>query len=250
MHIKNFLSGVFKFALREGVVDGVNPVAGSSVPGRPKKFYGDAYTLQQIDAMVDAIRWKITKAKTKASERNFDDALDVIVLLAFTGLRQSEARALRWSDWDKENARLHIRRSVWKNHVGPTKNPQSEDSVPVLETLTAFLTVRQGRMKPDPNDYIFAGKRKGQPLDFHNLINRQIKPALEDVEGIIWSGFHGFRRGLASNLFALNVNPKVVAAIMRHRSIAVTLDHYIKTPEAEAVSAMAKLQEQLSKPRQ
>jgi len=227
------------------VIDGVNPVAGSSVPGRPKKFHGDAYTLEQVTAMTAAMISEIKESKGKGSARNLIDALDVIVLLAFTGLRQSEARGLRWCDWDEENARLHIRRSVWKNHVGPTKNPQSEDSIPVLATLNSFLGARRAFVKPDPEDYIFAGKRKGQPLDFHNLINRQIKPALKGLEGVKWTGFHGFRRGLASNLFALGVNPKVVAAIMRHQSIAVTLEHYIKTPDAEAVTAMAKLDEKL-----
>jgi integrase len=230
LHIKNFLSGVFKFALREGVIDGLNPIRDASVPGRPKKFEGAAYTINQLFQMWCAL-----------SEVD-DTASEVILLLGLTGLRQSEARGLRWSDWDRENARLHIRRSVWGNKVGPTKNPASEDSIPVLETLTSMLDVRKERVQPDPEDYIFAGERRGQPLDFHNLVNRKIKPSLQNVWGVKWSGFHGFRRGLASNLFALGVNPKVIGALLRHQSIAVTLQHYIKTPDAEAVAAMGKLE--------
>ena len=233
LHIKNFLSGVFKFALREGVIDGVNPVQNSTVPGRAKKFEGAAYTIDQLMTMWAAL-----------SEVDWT-AANVIVLLGLTGLRQSEARGLRWSDWDKENARLHIRRSVWGNKVGPTKNPASEDSIPVLPTLTTMLEDRKENVQPDPEDYIFAGEKKGSPLDFHNLVNRIIKPTLKNIGGVKWSGFHGFRRGLASNLFALGVSPKVIAALLRHQSIAVTLQHYIKTPAADSVDAMAKLEKVL-----
>jgi integrase len=230
LRIKSFLSGVFTFALREGVIDGVNPIRHASVPGRAKKFEGAAYTIDQIFTMWGAL-----------SEVDWT-AAEVIALLGFTGLRQSEARGLRWSDWDRENGRLHIRRSVWGNKVGPTKNPASEDSIPVLETITSVLDDRKDRVHPNAEDYIFAGEKKGSPLDFHNLVNRVIKPSLKNIEGVKWEGFHGFRRGLASNLFALGVNPKVIQALLRHKSVAVTLQHYIKTPDAEAVAAMAKLE--------
>ena len=228
LHIKSFLSGVFKFALREGIIDGVNPIRDSSVPGRPTRFKGAAYTIHQVEGMLAFVE-----------DLN---AQEVILLLALTGLRQSECRGLRWSDWDEENAELYIRRSVWRNKVGPTKNPASEDSIPVLQTLNTLLTARRKRVKPDPEDYIFAGERKGQPLDFHNLANRKIQPFLQNIEGLKWEGFHGFRRGLASNLFAVGVNPKVIGALLRHKSIAVTLEHYIKTPDAEAIAAMEKLE--------
>jgi integrase len=237
LHIKNFLSGVFKFALRDGVVDGVNPIHGASVPGRAKKFDGTAYTMDEVFQMIMAL-----------TEDGHQTAVEVVYLMALTGVRQSEARGLRWSDWDEKNSRLHIRRSVWGDKVGPTKNPASEDSIPVLGTLTRVLAHRRERVKPDPDDYIFAGKKRGQPLDFHNLINRQIKPSLKNVysaetgKDVKWTGFHGFRRGLASNLFALGVNPKIVGALLRHQSLAVTLQHYIKTPESQTVDAMTQFE--------
>jgi integrase len=240
LHIKNFLSGVFKFAIREGVIDGVNPVREATVPGRKKKFEGAAYSMDQIISMGFALR-----------DDGHQTASDVIWLLGLTGLRQSEARGLRWSDWDEKNSRLHIRRSVWTNKVGPTKNPASEDSIPVVEYLAKVLTERRERVKPESDDYVFAGERRGQPLDFHNLINRQIKPSLKNLldaktgQHVKWEGFHGFRRGLASNLFALGVTPKVVGALLRHQSIAVTLQHYIKTPDSDSVDAMKKLGELL-----
>ena len=75
------------------------------------------------------------------------------------------------------------------------------------------------------------------PLNFHNLENRVIKKTLEKTKingepSVEWKGFHGFRLGLASNLFSLGVNPKVIAALLRHSDVATTLQYYISVPES------------------
>jgi integrase len=223
---------VFKFALREGVIDGINPIQNSSVPGRVSKFKGAAYTLDQTFVMMAVL----------ADDHEDPTASEVIALFSLTGLRQSECRGLRWSDWDEEAGTLRIQRSVWGVSIGPTKNPASEGEIPVLPILAKLLAARRERVKPEPDDYIFAGVRGKQPLDFHNLVNRQIKPSLKKNMQVKWEGFHGFRRGLASNLFAVGVNPKVIAALLRHQSMAITLQHYIKTPDDEMRKAMEKLE--------
>lgn len=240
LHIKNFLSGVFKFAKQEGVLDGINPITDISVPGKPTKFKGAAYTLDDVERMLEDLQ-----------EEKDPTAGEVLALLGFTGLRQSECRGLRWSDWDEEKQTLMICRSVWNTKVGGTKNAASEGTIPVLPLLNDLLRTRKERVKPNPQDYIFAGSKRGTPLDFHNLANRVIKPALEksklsDEGGVQWEGFHGFRRGLASNLFGLGVNPKVIAAILRHSDISTTLQFYIQTPDAESRAALAKLEERIA----
>ena len=57
-----------------------------------------------------------------------------------------------------------------------------------------------------------------------------------------WKGFHGFRRSLASNLFGMGVNPKVIAAILRHGDLSSTLQFYIQTPDSELRLATEKLE--------
>ena len=47
LRIKAVLSGAFAFAMREGIIDGPNPIHGVSVPGRPSHFKGGAYTLRE-----------------------------------------------------------------------------------------------------------------------------------------------------------------------------------------------------------
>src|SRR5438552_2207767 len=56
-----------------------------------------------------------------------------------------------------------------------------------------------------------------------------------------WVGWHGFRRGLASNLNRLGVDDSVIQAILRHSDVSVTQRCYIKTVPPDAVVAMRRL---------
>jgi integrase len=59
--------------------------------------------------------------------------------------------------------------------------------------------------------------------------------------GIQWVGWHGFRRGLASNLNRIGVDDSVIQAILRHSTVAITQACYIKTAKQDAVAAMRQL---------
>lgn len=54
-------------------------------------------------------------------------------------------------------------------------------------------------------------------------------------------GWHGFRRGFASNLNRLGVDDSVIQAILRHSTVAITQVCYIKTARIDAVAAMRQL---------
>jgi integrase len=231
LHIKNFLSGVFRWAKQEGFYDGMNPVIDAKTLGRPTKRETVAYGIDDVSGMLERLDYDV-------------DACEVIALLSLTGLRQSEIRGLRWSDWDEKEALLNIARAVWRTHVGRTKNVASEASIPVISLVQELLQRRRERVKPREGDYIFAGPRKGAPLDLHNMQNRVIKPALKDSP-IEWKGFHGFRRGLATNLLALEVPPAVIAKIMRHSNPSITLAFYAKSKESESRKALERLENQI-----
>jgi len=65
-------------------------------------------------------------------------------------------------------------------------------------------------------------------------------PKLKEAN-IEWAGWHGFRRGLATNLYALGIMEKLIKDICRHADIKVTGKHYIKSSTAQAQPAMKKL---------
>jgi integrase len=77
-------------------------------------------------------------------------------------------------------------------------------------------------------------KRLGKPLNMSNLARRVVAPLLqEEGDGVKWHGWRAFRRGLATNLYATNIEESVIQDIMRHADVKITRKHYIKmTPDS------------------
>ena len=59
--------------------------------------------------------------------------------------------------------------------------------------------------------------------------------------GVEWHGWHAFRRGLATNLYTLGADDLTVQRILRHSTVTVTREHYIKTGHAKMDAAMERL---------
>jgi integrase len=232
LRVKSFLSGAFKHAKREGILDGENPMRDVSVPGRPTKFKGPVYDLDEILKILYAVP---------------DPAKIVVAVAAVTGLRLAELRGLRWGDFGGDT--LTVSRSVWRTHVSAPKTSESEATIPVLPMLRDALEKHRKKVaKKNPeavkrDAYIFAGERRGASLNLANLARRVIVPALNEKK-IEWKGWHSFRRSLASTLYSMGVQPKVIQAILRHSDIGTTLKYYVRTPDAETRAAMEKIEEQ------
>jgi len=230
LRIKSFLSGTFRHAKQIGTLDGINPVQDSSVPGRPTRRKMPAYTLDQIFKILGAVP---------------EHAGLVIAVAALSGLRLSELRGLRWSDYNGET--LRVSRSVWRTHVNAPKTAESEAELPVLPVLREVLEnhrKQQRRKDTDNNAYVFAGPRRGAPLNLANLAARVIMPALKKKQ-IPWLGWHAFRRGLATNLNALGVQPKTIQSLLRHSDVRTTMNIYTQTVTEDSKSAMKKLEDAL-----
>jgi len=67
---------------------------------------------------------------------------------------------------------------------------------------------------------IFANSA-GHPLDLNACYQRGMKDVLKRA-GITWQRWHGFRRGLASNLNRLGVDDSVIQRILRHSNVSTT----------------------------
>jgi len=53
-----------------------------------------------------------------------------------------------------------------------------------------------------------------------------------------WYGWHGFRRGIASNLYELGADENVVQRVLRHAKSHVTKERYIKAFDPAVRAAM------------
>ena len=229
-HIKSFLSGVFTFARRQGVLNSANPMQGVSIPHGKEAKDTYAYPLEEITGMLAVL-----------------DGLGrvLVATAAFTALRRSEIRGLRWEDFqppsDGDFGELRVERSVWRKHVQPTKTKRSRASVPVISVLAAILLEYQKERGNPREGFIFEGLRSRKPLDLDTFAKRYIVPILTK-QNLRWRWWHPFRRGLATNLHRLGVGDKTIQAILRHSSVQTTREIYIKSVEGDAVAAMKRLE--------
>ncbi len=76
-----------------------------------------------------------------------------------------------------------------------------------------------------------------------------IRRALEAIH-LPWYGWHAFRRGLASNLYAMGAQDKVVQRILRHSKPHVTKERYIKVFDRTVLEAVEKVQARIEELRQ
>jgi integrase len=149
-------------------------------------------------------------------------------LLAVTGLRISEAIALRWEDL--EPACLWVRRSIVEGVVGAPKSRFGRRLLP----LEAELARRLARRRPEgagEEDLVFC-TCSGAPLSPDNVRSRVLVPALERA-AVARVGFHAFRHTCASMLIERGLSPLRLQRWMGHHSAAYTLAVYGHLIDAE-----------------
>jgi integrase len=223
-HIKSVLSGIFTYAKNEDAYDGSNPVQGAMIPGRardPGETY--AYNLVQILRILH-----ILPLLPKA----------VVATASFAGLREGELRGMEWPDYTGQA--LAVNRSIWKNVVNRPKTRKSQQPVPVMSKLAKILDEYRASML-NPTTGVMFHNGHGERMDMDKLAQRVIRPAIEAI-GLPWYGWHGFRRGIASNLYELGANEKIVQRILRHANPHVTKDRYIKAFDPAVLEAMQRMQ--------
>jgi integrase len=225
LRIKSAASAIFSHAKRLGFINGVNPVQGALASGRRSDFEGHAYSLADLQYFLQTLD---------------EPARTAVGTAALSGLRESEIRGLQWPDYT--GAELFVRRAVWRTAVDQTKTPESKAVVPVISLLKTLLDAHHKRNAD--STWIFAGEKKGFALNLDNLARRSIIPKV----GERWHGWHGWRRGLATILFDLGVDPEIASKILRHADSAVTRRHYIMLESRkQGRKAMRKLESLVTK---
>jgi integrase len=151
--------------------------------------------------------------------------LPLFDLLAATGLRISEAIALRWSDLhlDVPAPRLQVSRAIVKGVVGAPKSRHGKRLVPLPTDLAVTLSALRRADSPD-DAFVFPG-REGGPSDPGALRRRVLVPAAQRA-GLTGVGFHTLRHTCASLLIESGMNVPRLQRWMGHHSPAFTLEVY------------------------
>ena len=225
-HLKSFVSGVFAHAKRQGFYDKANPVENTAIPPSPVGQDTYAYSLEEITRMLMVLP---------------EPAGTLVAVAAYTGARRGEIRGMCWENF--HDGAIYIDHSIWKSHVSEPKTKASKAPVPIIRQLAARLELHREHLGRPISGVMFPAAN-GQPLSLNNVLNRQIKPVLKHA-GIQWHGWHAFRRGLATNLNRMGVQDKTIQAMLRHSNISTTTNIYIKSVDADVVSAMNALEAEL-----
>ncbi len=223
-HIKAFLSGVFRYAKRKGVLNTENPMHDAALPSGTPAGETYAYALKEVLAMLQVLP---------------EPAATAVATAAFTGVRKGELRGLLWENYDGEN--LEVAHSVWRGFTNPPKSRKGHAPVPVIPLLAERLSLLRQVAGGAATGLIFPGPER-TPLNLDKLATDVIRPTLAKAN-IPWHGWHAFRRGLATNLHRLGVPDKTIQRILRHANVVVTQTCYIKTVDADAAEAMRSLQD-------
>lgn len=226
-HVRSLLSGLFRHALRTGLIE-TNPVtdAGSLLPARtPEPTH--AYSLDEAENVITAL-FENTQAQL------------VFALACFLGLRPGEIAGLQWSDIDDEW--LHVRRSSWCGIVGTTKTAESVASVPLIQPLKSLLAAWRLQAK---SEWVFPSNRGGRPLNISQFAQRTIAPLVKSKK-IAWHGLYAGRRGAATLLVQLTGNAVASQYVLRHKNIATTQTFYVKPVQTEAIKGLRLLESKLA----
>lgn len=162
-----------------------------------------AFTTEQVQSIL-----------TKASE----PWRTLFMLLAFCGLRISEALGLRWCDLDLQAGIIRIvRQAVGGRETAPkTAASVAERRIPpvLLGHLRAFKAERVELVSIDA--FLFPSPRDGGPYHASGVRRHHLAPILLKL-GIRGRSFHAFRHWLGSSSMRAGVPLPVLQRVLRHR---------------------------------
>jgi integrase len=247
--IKAFTHLVFEEAIRSEVFDGRNPAASAKVTAKNKTVKATGcYTDREAQAVIAAV----------------SEPFSVIFTICHqTGLRRSEVLGLKWSDYT--GSEIHVTRSLGFGLKGEMvlSSPKTEKSQAPVH-VTSELRVVLNRWKKNqgldkdisPDCWMFPasesrvrreGKEYGDLLDAAGMppmqpsnILRVVLPLLKTAH-LEWKGWHGFRRGVATELHRAGVQDIVIQRALRHASVTVTQESYIQSVPEVVSDALDKL---------
>jgi integrase len=210
-------------ALAEGLIRS-NPTAGIALPARDEQ--------RRIDAGEDGDEQEVRALSTNELAAFLTVCPErwqsFFRLLAATGLRVSEAFALRWRDLALDGSMPHIkvRRAYVRGRFGPPKSKYGKRSVPIDHALVLELRARRKAAEWSGDDDLVFPALNGEPLRQENVRRRALEPTAQEA-GVPWAGFHTLRHTCATRLFAEGRNAVQVQRWLGHHSPSFTLSVYV-----------------------
>ena len=159
----------------------------------------------------------------------------LLMTAAFTGLRASELRGLRWADVNFARGTITVSQRADRYRViGQPKSATSKRTLPIGPMVVN--TLRQWKLASKGNDLVFPSEN-GTPVDHSNLVQRVLGPALLTAGIVAKDGSPKYSMHALRHFYAawcinrrkdggLELPPKTVQARLGHATIVLTLDRY------------------------
>lgn len=231
--LKGIISGSYNFAINSFGLEISSPVEGLRFEGGKK-----ARKKEKILRKKELLEFLRTKPGGVF--------LYYYLILFFTGLRPSEALALRYTDFDEDF--LYVKRAITNYGLGGLKNEQSERKIP-LNPKIRLARDRQAEkhmgFRPY-KDYLFTMSSNEEPsmnalqLDFDKR-----KEIYKDKTGKSFDySLYDFRHAFASQMAEANMPLKALQSIMGHVNITTTMNYYVQLSDKmmeDAIDYMEKM---------
>lgn len=155
------------------------------------------------------------------------------LILGSTGLRRSEALALKWSDIDFKNNILSVNRTAAlginnRQLVQAPKTPKSRRVVPISDNLRqTLLSFKAERAKQGIHRQYIFGSFKDEPPYPARVYDWQ-KKVYQRAPGLRHITVHGFRHSFASLLIEQDksIKPTDLQHLLGHEKVTTSLDIY------------------------
>lgn len=242
-HYLSVINRIFKYAVLMDILDS-NPFDKVIKPkSRQVQRKGNFLTKEELKEFL-----KLSQTTTLSY------FFPLVHLMSYTGLRQGEALALKWSDIDFENKKITVNKTAARIKEKQTlQTPKTKNSKRVISIDSATLSILRSWKKDQIKIYFKNGKhfegdenfiftnQQGEWVHIHNFI-RYFKRFIADHK-LKQITPHGLRHTHASLLFSAGVEPKNISDRLGHSTVQITLDLYTHITEEQRTDTVEKLLE-------
>lgn len=203
--------GFFSWAAAEGYL-AEDPASRLTAPKRRQRL---PRVPGRADVMtgLDSLETRVAEAGNDPQRAVARRDLALVEVLYSSGLRVSEACALRLCDVDRERRSLTVLGKGGKQRTVPL-------GVPALRALDAWLTSRPVMVHDSSPDTVFLGERGGA-LD-PRVARRVVHAATGAAGHTAETGPHGLRHAMATHLIEGGADLRSVQEMLGHSSVATT----------------------------
>lgn len=242
-HYLSVINRIFKYAVLMDILDS-NPFDKVIKPkSRQVQRKGNFLTKEELKEFL-----KLAQTATLSY------FFPLVHLMSYTGLRQGEALALKWSDIDFENKKITVDKTAVRIKEKQTlQTPKTKNSKRVISIDPVTLSIlkswkkdqikiyfKNGKHFEGDENFIFTNQR-GEWVHIHNFI-RYFKRFIADHK-LKPITPHGLRHTHASLLFSAGVEPKNISDRLGHSTVQITLDLYTHITEEQRTDTVDKLLE-------